>query len=197
VALDSTYVPAREGLLRYYVAAPGVLGGSLDRAREQADAIGKLNPYRGGLAHANVAVAAKDTAALIRAHESLVAQFPDSVAPHFALYNVHLARRQYAPAWSVVDRLEQLRSAPPVVRYAIGRAAAESGEQLDRGEQSLRAYLQHTPGPNEVSHAVANWRLGMIAEKRGNKAAARESFEAALKLDPNFRQAKEALARLR
>jgi tetratricopeptide (TPR) repeat protein len=196
-ALDSNYLPAREGLLQYYLAAPGFLGGSIDQARVQAAAIARLNPYRGGIAHANVAFAAKDTAGLIRAHEGLVAAFPDSATPHSVLYNVHMARKQWPLAWAAIDRLERLRPEMTVLRYAIGRAAAESGEQLDRGEASLRQYLQHAPVPNEPSPAAAHWRLGMIAEKRGDTAAARREYETAAGLDPKLKQAKEALARLK
>ena len=197
VALDSTYVPAREGLLRYYLAAPGFLGGSIDNARKQAVEIAKLNPYRGGISHANVAFAAKDTAALIRAHEGLVAQFPDSLTPHLTIINVQLTRKQWAAAWAAVERLEKAKPDLPFLPYVVGRAASESGEQLDRGEAALRAYLQHSPKPNEPSLAATHWRLGMIAEKRGNTAAARQEYQAAATLDPKLKQAKEALARLK
>lgn len=197
VALDSTYVPAREGLLRYYLAAPGFLGGSIDNARKQALEIVKLSPYRGGISMANVAFAAKDTAGLIRAHEGLVVQFPDSQTPHLTLVNIQLARKQWALAWAALDRMQRVMPEMPVVRYATGRIAAESGEQLDRGESALREYLQHTPKPNEPSLAATHWRLGMIAEKRGNTAAARQEYQTAATMDPNLRQAKEALARLK
>lgn len=197
VELDPAYVPAREGLVRYYLAAPGMMGGSIDRAQEQAEAITRVNAYRGGLAHANVAIARKDTAALLRAHEGLAAQFPDSTVPLFALFTVNAARKAWPAAWSAVDRLERLRPGQAVVRYAIGRAAAESGEQLDRGEAALRAYLQHVPQPNEPSVAAAHWRLGMIAEQRGDRDGARQAYQTAVTLDPNLRPAKEALARVK
>ena len=111
--------------------------------------------------------------------------------------NVQLTRRQWALAWSAVDRLERIRPDLPVVCYAIGRAAAESGEQLGRGETALRSYLQHTPRPNEPSLAATHWRLGMIAEKRGDAAAARQAYETAAAMDPKLKQAKEALSRLK
>lgn len=197
ITLDPSYIPPREGLLRYYLAAPGFLGGSVDRAREQADAITKINLYRGGLAHANVSVAAKDTAGVLKAHEGLIAAYPDSLTSYFAVFNVQVARKQWAAAWSAVDRLERLDPSRATVRYAIGRAAAESGEQLDRGEVALRSYLQHAPQPNEPSLAAAHWRLGMIAEKRGDAAGARQAYEAATRADPQFRAAKDALARIK
>jgi tetratricopeptide (TPR) repeat protein len=197
VALDSTYVAPREGLLRYYLAAPGFLGGSVDKAREQAAAIAKLNPYRGAMAHGNVAFAAKDTAGFIRANEELVTAYPDSAGPYLTLMNVQLTRKQWALAWQVMDRFERAIPEHPILRYAMGRVAAESGEQLDRGEAALRSYLQRTPAPNEPSLAAAHWRLGQVAEKRGDKAAARQEYETASKLDPNLRQVKEALSRLK
>jgi len=197
VALDSTYISPREGLLRYYLAAPGFLGGSIDKARAEAEAIRKINAYRGALALANVAFAAKDTGGVIRAHEGLVAEFPDSITSYFTLLNVQVVRKQWAAAWAIAGKLEKLRPELPTVRYAIGRAAAESGEQLDRGESALREYLRHTPLPNEPSLAAAHWRLGMIAERRGDIAAARQAYQTAAATDPNFKPAKEALSRLK
>lgn len=197
VALDSAYVSPREGLVRYYLAAPRFAGGGIDRARRQAGEIAKLDPYRGGLAHASVAIAARDTLGLIRAYEELVAQFPDSTAPYFALLDVQLTRKQWALAWSAIDRLEGIQPELPAVLYAIGRTAAESGDQLDRGESALRFYLLHTPQPDEPSLALTHWRLGMIAERRGDDVAARQSFAAATTIDPNLKQARVALSRLK
>jgi tetratricopeptide (TPR) repeat protein len=197
VTLDSTYVHAWEGLLRYYLAAPGFLGGSIDNARKQAAEIVKLSPYRGGIALANVAVQARDTLGLISAHEGLLSQFPDSATPYLVLIQVQQARKQWPQAWSMVDRFEKARSDLPIVRYVIGRTAAESGDQLERGESVLRQYLLYTPKPNEPSLAATHWRLGMIAEKRGNNAVARQEYQTAATMDPKLKQAKEALSRLK
>jgi tetratricopeptide (TPR) repeat protein len=197
VDLDSTYVAPREGLLRYYLAAPGFLGGSSEKAREQAAVIAKLNPYRGVMASAILAFSARDTTGLIRLHEDAIVAYPDSAASYMVVFNVQLARKQWPLAWSALDRLERARPDFPVAKYAIGRAAAESGEQLGRGEAALRAYLQGTPKPNEPSLAATHWRLGQIAEKRGDKATARQEYQTASTLDPNLKQAKEALSRLK
>ena len=196
-ALDPTYIAPHEGLLRYYLAAPGFLGGGLAPAREEADKITAINAYRGGLAHANVAFSAKDTAGVIKAHEGLITAYPDSATSYFTILNVQLVRKQYAAAWSALDRLEKVQPELPIVRYAIGRAAAESGEQLDRGDAALREYLRYEPKPNEPSLAAAHWRLGMIAEKRGDMTSARQSYETASSMDPKLKQAKDALAKLK
>jgi tetratricopeptide (TPR) repeat protein len=81
--------------------------------------------------------------------------------------------------------------------YSIGRIAAESGTQMEVGEQHLRRCLALNPGKGEPSHAAVHWRLGNIAERRGNPPAARAAYEESLKLDPNFKQALASLSKLK
>jgi Flp pilus assembly protein TadD len=64
-------------------------------------------------------------------------------------------------------------------------------------ESALRFYLLHTPQPDEPSLALAHWRLGIIAERRGDTAAARQAYQIAATMDPNLKQVKEALSRLK
>jgi tetratricopeptide (TPR) repeat protein len=54
VALDPRNVDARYDLVSFHVNAPGVVGGSLDKAREQAVAIALLDPIRGHTASGNI-----------------------------------------------------------------------------------------------------------------------------------------------
>ena len=61
----------------------------------------------------------------------------------------------------------------------------------------LRRCLALTPGPGEPPHAAVQWRLGNLAEKRGQPAAARAAYEASLAADPGFTQARESLAHLK
>jgi tetratricopeptide (TPR) repeat protein len=50
VALDPKNVDARYDLVSFHVNAPGIAGGSLDKAREQAAEIARLDPVRGHIA---------------------------------------------------------------------------------------------------------------------------------------------------
>ena len=81
--------------------------------------------------------------------------------------------------------------------YQIGRLAALTGQFVDRGIASLRRCLELTPPPGPQSHAAVHWRLGQLFEKKNDRAGARAAYEAALKLDPNFAQAVEALKKLK
>jgi Putative Zn-dependent protease, contains TPR repeats len=82
------------------------------------------------------------------------------------------------------------------LHYLIGRTAADSGTHLDAGQEALRRCLELTPGPHDPSHAHAHWRLGLIAQKRGDTPAARAAFEKSLSLDPTLPEPRTALASL-
>lgn len=81
--------------------------------------------------------------------------------------------------------------------YAIGRLAATTGENLDRGLETLRKCLTLSPPEGAPGRPAAHWRMGNILEKKGDRATARLSYETALKLDPHFAAAKKSLAALR
>ena len=80
--------------------------------------------------------------------------------------------------------------------YQLGRIAAESGQQLDRGLAALERCLKMSPSENDPGHAAAHWRIGNIHEKRGDKTAARAAYDAALTVDAKFQPAIDALKRL-
>src|ERR1051325_7603084 len=54
VALNPRYVEARFGLVEFYTFAPGIIGGSYDKALAQAAEIRKLDPLQGHRAYAIV-----------------------------------------------------------------------------------------------------------------------------------------------
>jgi tetratricopeptide (TPR) repeat protein len=113
------------------------------------------------------------------------------------LGQLYIKEKKYDQAFAVFEEL--LKTSPDnyLSLYSIGRTAAQTGTRLERGEQALRRCLDLMPGKGEPGHAAVQWRLGNLAEKRGDRAAARAAYEAALKIDPAFPQAMESLAKLK
>jgi Flp pilus assembly protein TadD len=85
----------------------------------------------------------------------------------------------------------------PGLHYAYGRTAALAGTNLERGEKSLRLYLEMPEGEGRAPHPSAHVRLGMIHERRGEKELARQEFKSALQLDPDQPEAKDGLKRVK
>ena len=81
--------------------------------------------------------------------------------------------------------------------YQIGRSAVFSGDNIDRGIECLQTYLPLEPGEDDPSLAWAHYRLGMLYEKQREFKAAEMEYDAALQLDPDHKEAKKALKKVK
>lgn len=197
IALDGANIDAREGLMQYLLATPAPLGGDKAKAVEQATAIAKIDRYRGLGAALAVAAASNDKSAVERLLLGATTQYPDSVIGWANLSAMQADAGRAADAFATITRWQARRSNAMFARFSIGRTAAVSGQQLQRGEQALQQYLRGTRGPNDPPPANANYRLGQIYEKQGRKAEARAAFQAALRSNPSLRDASVALERVK
>jgi tetratricopeptide (TPR) repeat protein len=196
VALDPDNVEARVSLFEFYRHAPGVVGGSVERALGQVRRIERRNPSRGHELRANL-LRDQDRAsdALAEYHLALAAD-PDNLQARLSLALLHTERREFDLAFPVLDGLLERDPGHMSALYQIGRNAALSGRRLEEGEAALRRYLAYRPRRNQPSHAWALYRLGMIHKRRGELASARYRLGQAVSLDPELSEAREMLQKL-
>ena len=83
VELDSGNVAAAVARVDFYLEAPGIVGGSVDKAKAEAERLRKLSPYRAAFARAKIAEKEKDWDLAQREYAALMAAHPDSATPHF------------------------------------------------------------------------------------------------------------------
>ena len=194
VELDARNLDARDFLVDFYSIAPGIMGGNSDKAREQAQAIAGIDAMRGHLAFARLADHVKDTPAAEREINAAIAAAPDSLRGYSALASWYAKEKKWPQAFSTLDTYITRHPDDPYGPYWIGRIAATSGQQLDRGEQGIRAFLARPPkdaGPLALSRAYQ--RLGQVLDHQGKRAEARSAIEQAVKIDPRNEDAKKAL----
>jgi tetratricopeptide (TPR) repeat protein len=104
-----------------------------------------------------------------------------------------IAEEKYDDAFNAFESLLKEHPDQIAALYQIGYIAATTGQRLDRGEAALKEYLTHTPKDTQPSLAYAHYRLGNIYQKKDEANAARKEYQAALALDPNLKQAANAL----
>lgn len=197
VHYDPSNVEARLALTRYYLVAPGFMGGSKDKAQAQAKEIAKLNPYQGRIAAAAIAEAKKDPATAERELHAALSQYPDSAPAYYVLAGTFQRTKQWDKSFDLYEALLLRRPDETNALYFIGRLGALSGQRLERSEAALRRFVALPPKEGSSSVASAYLRLGTIQAKRGEREAARASFTAGLKVDPKRNDLKEALGALR
>jgi len=197
VALDPDYLDARANLVSYYLQAPGFLGGSVEKAREQTAEIRKRDLLRGALADAAIAQDRQDVAGAERAYREAIAGYPDSLGPRYGLGLLFARSERHEDAFAVFDSILAARPDELNALYQIGRTGALSGQRLDRAEQALKQFLAAPPSENTPRPAGAHWRLGMVYEKQGRKDLAGEEYRRALAIDPGYAEAKRSLAKLK
>lgn len=196
LALDPDNLDVRDDLIAYYTQAPGFLGGSKEKARAMALEIKKRDAYRGSLSVANLCAAENDTACVEREMQDVTAKYPDSGAVYASLAAFYSSQGQFDKAFALLEQRLRVKPNELTTLYQLGRTASLSGQQLDRGEWALKAYIAGPPPENAAPPANAHYRLGTIYEKKGAKALAREEYRSALLLNPKLRDAQKALAAL-
>jgi len=119
----------------------------------------------------------------------------DPAAGRIALATVFVAEKKYAQAFAGLEAYLRAHPDDFEALYQIGRCAALSGERLDLGLASLRRCLHLPPpaGESKPKYVNVHFRIGNILEKQGDAAGARAEYDLALKENPDFRPAKEAL----
>ncbi|HVF71605.1 MAG TPA: tetratricopeptide repeat protein [Chthoniobacterales bacterium] len=198
IELDPLNLEARQDLAIMYRAVPGFLGGSNAKAAEQVAFIRRHDPaFASQIEGDFLATDKKFDAALSAYNES--ARLNQRAMIHVRISLVYQHKQEWDKAFAALERALALDANHPLALYQVGRTAALSGQQLDRGEECLRAYIA-MPAREDLENpslAAAHFRLGNIREKKGDVANARAEYETALKMDPKQKLAREALAKLK
>jgi tetratricopeptide (TPR) repeat protein len=197
IELDPNFVPARFSLLEFYSIAPSIAGGDKSAALAQAAEIRKRDPIEGHRAFARIHTAAKKPDLARKEYFDMVKEQPGNARAHYH-YGVFLmlTDKNYKAAGDEFELAAKLDPTYMPAFFQIGHAAVLAGNNLERGEETLKKYFAYRPTEDEPPPARTLYWLGGIYEKQGKKAEARSTYAASLKLNPNQKDAKEAMKRV-
>ena len=196
VELAPDNIDAAEARLDFFLNAPGLVGGGLDKAQAEARRITTLSAYRGRFAEARIAEHEKHPEQADSAYRALMREYSDSSGPVVALSMLYQSTGRYGEAVSVLDaRLARFPDDTSSL-YQLGRVAGASGQELDRGEATLRRFLELISPADSLRQANGHYRIGVIQERRGNMSAARLEYQRAVALNSGHELASGALKKL-
>jgi tetratricopeptide (TPR) repeat protein len=191
VELDPANVQAMSDLGQFYVAAPAIVGGGVDKA---AALVPKMMPLSPQKAHRILA---------------LVAEKRNDLATAEAEFKNAIAANKSAEAWVDLGQFYQQQHEPDKAAAALESSmeanhARDSAlvdvasiltdihRRPDLAEKALREYLA-SPAKTDTAPAFkVHLQLGDILKGRGDTAGAKREYAAALALAPDFAPARKA-----
>jgi tetratricopeptide (TPR) repeat protein len=195
VRRDPSNISARRDLEEYCIDAPWIVGGSKEDALEQVNAIAALDPVEGDLARAVYYLeAAKRADQAENEYRKVLNAKPNRIEPYLEVAGFFERQNRPSDMETAIQAAAQVTPNDARLIFYRGVAAVLANANLTNAEQDLKSYLASTPDRSDwPSHAAARVWLGKLYEGQGKRPEAAEQYRAALRLDP---QRKDARARL-
>jgi tetratricopeptide (TPR) repeat protein len=192
VQLDAENILALNDLGEFYVAAPTLIGGGLDKAQALA---ARMQPHFPSQSHRLLALIAE------KKKEDTIAEaeFSNAVAagktPEAYVDLGHFYERHHQPD-KMVDALQSgiatdRRKGPSLVDAASILTDAHRSPEL--AETLLRAYLSSSAKTDDAPAFKVHVQLGDLLAHQGDPAAAHREYAAALALASNYAPARKAM----
>jgi tetratricopeptide (TPR) repeat protein len=190
--LDPENIHALNDLGEFYVAAPSLIGGGLDKAQALA---ARMQPHFPSQAHRLLALIAE------RKKEDGIAEaeFSNAVAagktPEAYIDLGHFYERHHQPDKMVTALQSGIatdrRKGPSLVDAASILTDAHRSPEL--AATLLRAYLSSSAKTDEAPAFKVHVQLGDLLARQGDPAAAQREYAAALTLASNYAPARKAM----
>ncbi|MFC2152737.1 tetratricopeptide repeat protein [Bacteroidota bacterium] len=196
IEIDPYNIEARIRLANYYINAPSIAGGSVKRAKEQAEEIIKYSPSEGQKLMAEIYLKEGKIDLALEMYNELIKNEPNNTGLYYQLGMIYQKTKNFEEAFNTFEKALEINPKAFDSMYQIGRTAVFSKQNLDRGVECFKEYLKFDHPSNLPGHDAVHWRLGMLYEIKGEKDLAKIEYEKAIKLNPEDSKYKEALAKL-
>ncbi|MBO6522343.1 MAG: tetratricopeptide repeat protein [Balneolaceae bacterium] len=194
--IDPSHVNARIRLSNFYLNAPMIAGGSSKKALEHAQILKKYDPNLGYQLMASVY---KEQEEFEKAEQIYLTMLNEGVEEKRLYYLISVVKFDQKDYEATMDYSEQSMKAHPeylTAYYQYGKAAAYAGKNFDTALSHLNYFLEHHHSETSPSIHWAHLRLGQIYSLQENTTAAKQAFNKAIELKPDFDEAKKELKKL-
>jgi len=196
VELDGRNVDALSDLGEFYVEAPGMMGGGLDKAQAIAQRIAVLDPAKAHWLYARVAEKNKDSATAEQEYGAAINSSRDAAPYWLNLASFYHRQHRLDDMENAVNKAVSMPLTQTNVLYDAASLLYKSGRNFSGAVTYVRRYLA-LPAQNEEAPAFeAHNLLGAILAKQGDKAGAATEFRASLAMAGDYKPAQDGLKRV-
>jgi predicted Zn-dependent protease len=197
VKLDEHNFDADQDLINYDCSAPSVVGGGEDKGQALIQKVMTLDPAEGHFGEGVCKDVKKDHAAADAEYAKALESKPTTANRIYDIGDYFLERGQGDKLLQVATAGEALAPNDPRGKYYQAVGWILQGQKHADAEKNLREYL--AAGPFQTSYPAmwdAHYWLGRLQAAQKNTAGAKSEYQEALKLNPKYKKAEEALKQL-
>jgi tetratricopeptide (TPR) repeat protein len=195
VELDETDIEAMSDLGEFYVGAPSIVGGGLDKARMVADRLQPLSLEKAHRMRALIALKKGDKETAEREFKAAVAAGGTAEA-YVDLGRFYAEHDRPDQAVAALQAALGARRTSDAFLVDISSLLTSMSRSPDITTRLLREYLASPRKTDEAPAFKVHVQLGRLLAERGDKAAAQREFAAAVALSSGYAPAKKALQSL-
>ncbi len=171
---------AHEGLFKFYVSAPSILGGSIKLAQKQAKIIAQLDVAAGHYAQGRIHYQESELKLAEQQIRLALALNPQRIKYNFGLALLLSTTERDLEAIEVFAGIAKLKAIDPFERINIwlsmdkvAEMSALSGDKLVLGEAAIKTYLTRNVANSKLSETSwAKSRLATIYQHQGKNTQA-------------------------
>jgi tetratricopeptide (TPR) repeat protein len=197
VQLDEKNFAARQALIEFDCAAPGLVGGGEEKAKPEIEKLQSMDAAEWHYALGNCRRQKKDFADADAEFQLALESHPKSAELIFDIGDYAVKRGQAERLVEVADLGTALAAADPRGLFYRAVGFVLKNEKQEEAERLLREYLEKAPKRmGYPRYAVAHEWLGRLHENKGEKESAVKEYQVALQLEPKNKSARESLKRV-
>jgi cytochrome c-type biogenesis protein CcmH/NrfG len=194
VRLDPSNVEARADLADFYVEAPGIMGGGVNKAANQAQQLAALDPAQAHLVRAQIAEKDNDQAAAEREFRAAIQASGGKPGTWMDLAQFYRRTNRFDEMQAAIQQATAAQKNQHVL-LAAAEVLIQTQRDLPAAAELLRRYLA-SETVEDAPAFKAHYLLGSLLERQGNTQAAAQEYRNALSLARDFSLAQDALKRI-
>jgi tetratricopeptide (TPR) repeat protein len=197
VQLDERNFDAAQDLIEYDCTAPSIVGGGEDKAQPLIQKLMGLDAAEGHYSAGVCKAVKKDLSGADAEYAKALESKPKTAERIYDIGDYFLQRGQGEKLLEVAAAGELLAPNDPRGKYYRAVGWILKGEKYADAEKLLREYLEAGPMRSTYPHPWnAHYWLGRLYAAQKNVAGAKSEYQEALKLNPKYKKAQEALKQL-
>ncbi len=189
--LKPTEIKYHDALLEFYLRAPGIVGGSVAKAKEEANAMFQILPIEGHIARARIAVYENNYQIAEEEYKKAIQENTKSAHAHHVYGYFLLDQKRYDEAIKEFQSYVAIAPADANSYDSLGEGYLANGD-YDNALAQFKKSLEVDP-----QFEAAQFHLGLAYEKKNMKTEAIHAYQACISISAGSSFAKDSETRMK